>query len=174
MRPLWLDYQRLPPGRRLPGVLLLIGSLLLAAFLLRLSIQTSAETTATEQLLYKLNTAAERRRLFASPDKGSQEVTAATSDKALSPSASRWTALFSALEAAANDTVTLLSLQPGAHEVVITGEANGLEAALDYTQRLQAGGLLNNVHLAKYEIVRENPHLPVRFTVLAEWREGAG
>ncbi|MGE5469611.1 MAG: hypothetical protein ACM3X0_02305 [Bacteroidota bacterium] len=173
--PLWLDYQRLPPGRRLPGIALLVGSVLLAGFLVQLAVNTGAETTVAEQQVARLRQAAERRRLFEGADRAARDAEAAASaGKTLSPSASRWAALFSSLEAASDETVTLLSLAPGAREIVITGEAKDLDAALDYAKRLLASRVLANPHLAKYEVVREHPRQPVRFTLLAEWREGTG
>lgn len=167
MPPLWLDYRRLPPGRRLPGILLLGGSLLLAGFLLAVSNDISMDVELAEQHLDKLRQAGERQRLFAVPSPS----TAAAETPPTSPSAARWESLLASLEAAGDDTVTLLSLTPGAREIVITGEAAGLDPALEYARRLQAAAAFSRAHLAKYELVSDHPRRPVRFTVLAEWRE---
>lgn len=173
MQPLWLDYQRPAPGRQLPGILLLVGSLVLAGVLIDMSIDLATETASAEQKVAKLRQAAERRRLFASADQAAAASSALAERTAASPSASRWESLFSSLEAAGDETVTLLGLTPGAKEILITGEAKGLPEALDYTQRLQAATVLANAHLTKYEVVRGHPQQPVRFTVLADWREAA-
>lgn len=168
MPPLWLDFQRPPPGRSLPGIILLLASLLLAGLLLGLALDVASETASAEQQLGRLRQVAERQRLFA----GFAPSTAATTPAA-SPPDGRWEALFGALETAGNETVTLLSLNPGNREIVITGEAVGLEAALDYARRLQAAPALSHAHLVKYEVVREHPRQPVLFTLLAEWSEAA-
>jgi Tfp pilus assembly protein PilV len=171
MPPLWLDYRKAPPARQWPGLILLIASLLLAAGLLALSSHLASATALSERQVSKLQQAAERRRLFASALPEHATSSNATSSQIVAPSAKRWEALFTALEAASDETVTLLGLTPGARQIVITGEAKGLPAALDYAQRLQAASVLANAHLSKYEVVREHPRQPVLFTLLAEWRE---
>lgn len=170
MPPLWLDYQRAPPGRQLPGIVLLVASLLVAALLIRMSASLAEELTAAEDRVFKLRQAAERQRLFAAAEKPA----AGEADEQRPPasaSARRWETLFASLEKAGDDSVTLLSLAPGAREIVLTGEARALPAALDYAQRLQVAPAFAEAHLAKYEVVREHPRQPVRFTVLAQWRE---
>jgi len=173
MPPLWLDYRQAPPGRRLPGLALLIAGLLLSMLLLDMAMDVASETAVAERKVAKLRQAAERRRIFADFSASTASNSGPASDTPASPSAARWEALLGTLEAAGNDTVTLLSLTPGAREIVITGEAKGLGAALDYTQRLQAAPVLRNAYLAKYEVVREHPGQPVTFTVLGDWREAA-
>lgn len=167
--PLWLDYQRPPPGRQLPGIALLAGSLLLAGVLLSMSADLGREIEATDAQVVKLRQAAERRRLFAEAAKPAAD-SAAPAPPA-SASAARWETLFASLEGAADETVTLLGLTPGTREVTITGEARDLPAALDYAQRLQTAPAFSEAYLAKYEVVREHPRQPVRFTVLARLRE---
>lgn len=166
--PLWLDYQRPPPGRQLPGIVLLVGSLLLSGVLLSMSFDLGREIEATDAQVAKLRQAAERRRLFAEAAKPAESATPAPPASA---SAARWEALFASLEGAADETVTLLGLTPGPREVLVTGEARDLPAALDYAQRLQAAPAFSEAYLAKYEVVREHPRQPVRFTVLARLRE---
>lgn len=166
--PLWLDYQRPPPGRQLPGIALLVGSLLLSGVLLSMSADLGREIEATDAQVAKLRQSAERRRLFAEAAKPTESATPAPPASA---SAARWETLFASLEGAADETVTLLGLTPGAREVIITGEARDLPAALDYAQRLQTAPAFSEAYLAKYEVVREHPRQPVRFTVMARLRE---
>lgn len=170
---LWLDYQRPPPGRQLPGIGLLIVSLILSALLFGSAVDISTDTALSERQVAKLRQAAERRRLFAPPEASGAPGSSQEPALPVSPSARRWESLLSSLETAGDENVTLLSLTPGGREIVITGEAKGLGEALDYAQRLQAAGALSNAHLAKYEVQREHPRQPVQFTVLSEWREGA-
>lgn len=171
VQPLWLDYQRPLPGRNGPGFLLLAVGLLLAGLLLAQSMSITAELTATEQQVSRLKRESERRRLLASV--GRQEQDAVTETRLSSPSASRWESLLTSLENAGNDSVTLLGLEPGSREISISGEARNLGAALDYVQRLQGASVFAEVHLARHEIVMENPYRPVRFTLQAGWREAS-
>lgn len=165
--PLWLDYQRPPPGRQLPGVALLVGSVLLCGVLFAMSADLATDIDETEARVFKLRQAAERQRLFAQAETQEAAVPPA------SASAAQWETLFNALEKAADDSVTLLGLNPGEREITLTGEARDLPAALDYAQRLQASPVFSQAHLARYEVVRDHPRQPVRFTVLANGRETA-
>jgi len=173
MAPLWLDYRRPPPSRQLPGIALLLASLVLTAWLLGSALDISTETALVERQVAKLRQAAERRRLFATTDPSTASIAGAAARPAESPSAGRWEALLTSLENAGDETVTLLSLTPGTREIVITGEAKGVASALDYAQRLQGSSVLTKAHVAKYEIQREHPRQPVSFTLLAEWRGGS-
>ncbi|HEX6735810.1 MAG TPA: hypothetical protein VF096_13445 [Azonexus sp.] len=162
MAALHLDYQRPPPGRQLPGIVLLAASLALCAALLQQSAGLARDTEIAEARLAEVRRAAAAAR---------QSAASPAPAPPASASAARWEALFVALEGAADETVTLLALAPGERETVLTGEARDLPAALDYAQRLQAAPAFAGAHLAKYEVVREHPRQPVRFTVLAGGRE---
>jgi hypothetical protein len=170
MRPLWLDYQRPLPGQHVPGLVLLGTSLLLCAVLLAQSMSTTDVLADTEQQLIKLRRDAERRRLFASPERAAAEAVRAEA-RLPAPPAGRWDALLGALENASSETVTLLSLEPSRRDITISGEARDLGATLDYVKRLHAASVFVDAYLIKHELVRENPYRPVRFTLLAQWRE---
>lgn len=172
MRPLWLDYRRPLPGRQRPGLLLLLTALLLCGVVLEELFSIDAELASTERQVARLRREAERRTDAARTD--SPATTAAQSERrAASPSAARWESLLHSLESAADDSVTLLALDPGPQTIAIGGEARDLGAALDYVNRLQATPIFADVHLARHEVVSENPHRPVRFTLQANWREAA-
>jgi hypothetical protein len=172
MQPLWLDYQRPLPGRQRPGFLLLAAGLLSCGLLLGQSVSLSDDMAATERQVVRLKREAERRRLLAST--GQRAVDAGQLEQRMaSPSAARWESLLVSLEAAGNESVTLLALEPGAREISISGEASDLGAALDYVKRLQNAAVFADAHLVKHELIKENPYRPVRFTLLAGWREGA-
>ncbi len=94
----------------------------------------------------------------------------ARASKAVAPSAAHWDALFASLEAASDDSVTLLTLHPGEKEIRLSGEAKDFPSAVDYVQRLQSQPSLANVRLTQSETVAENPHHPVRFALAADWR----
>lgn len=170
MRSLWLDYHRPAFGYQWPGLVLLFAGLLLCGLLFQQSFSLSNELMLTEQQVSKLKREAERRRLLASTGRPAAEAGQEEIQRA-SPSAVRWEALLAALEGASDDSVTLLSLEPGARDVTLTGEARTLGAALDYVKRLQALPLFADIHLTRHEIVSEHPHRPVRFTLQTSWRE---
>jgi len=81
-----------------------------------------------------------------------------------------WDALFRELEAAADETVALLAIQPdpASRQVRIAGEARKLEAVLGYVERLEARDGLANVFLLAHE-TRDAPPRPVAFTLTAQW-----
>lgn len=161
--PLWLDYQRPPPGRETPGRILLGISLLLGLILLIASGQLADERDELAQSVHRQRPAAGISAGFSASTGGSPE--------SAPPGAERWDALFGTLEAAGDDSVTLLSLAPTNRNVRIAGEARDLTAALAYAQRLQSAATLGDVHLEDYEVMREHPRQPVRFTLQANWRE---
>jgi hypothetical protein len=168
--PLWLDYQRPPPGQQLPGLVLLAVSVLLAAWLGWAAHVTGDDLVSTSKQVAQLRQNVERQRVLAATANAG-ETKAVEAMRAVSASATRWEAFFTALEKAADDKVTLLALAPTASTILIDGEAQNLPAALDYAQRLQGGTTLANAHVARYEIARDQPGQPVRFTVEAGWRE---
>lgn len=82
-----------------------------------------------------------------------------------------WEALFGELEAATDENVALLAIQPdpATGQVRIAGEARKLESVLGYILKLQARDGLANVLLLGHE-VKETPQRPVAFTLSAEWK----
>jgi len=174
LRPLWLDYQRPLPGRQWPGLLLLATSLLLCGGLLAESYSLSSESEATQQQVFKLKRESERRSLLTraeQPFAGTAREETDEKSRTLPPSAARWESLLGALEKAGDDSVTLLTLEPNPREIIIFGEAVDIGASLDYAKRLQSAPVLASVYLVKHETLREHQHRPVRFTLLAKWRE---
>lgn len=166
MLPLWLDYQRPDPARHRPGLLLLGVGLLAATVLLGRYFAVVADLDEVGQQVSRLKRAAARQLPVEAPA-GSGAA------GAVAPSAARWEALFAALEAAGDESVTLLSLQPGGTEILIAGEAMNLGAAMEYVKRLQSAAVLADVHLTQSEVVPEHPQRPVRFALASAWREAA-
>jgi Tfp pilus assembly protein PilN len=163
MRPLWLDYQRSDPTRRRPGMALL--ALGVVAVLL-----TSVDyfAVAAERDDAQAQVDALRRAAGHMSTRNAAAPTPAP--VAGGPSAQHWESLFASLEAASDETVTLLSLHPGDKDVQLTGEAKDFGASMDYVQRLQAQPALTNARLTQSEIVADNPRHPVRFSLVADWR----
>ena len=87
-----------------------------------------------------------------------------------------WTRLLAELESASRDssgTVALLSIEPdhAKHQVRVGGEARDLPLALAYAERLQRSPLLRFAMLESHEVRSDDPQRPVRFALIAEWRE---
>lgn len=174
MRPLWLDYQRPAPGQRRPGMLLLGASLIVSGGLLLHYFSLGAELDTVGQQVSRLQRQAEQQRRFEGDGRPAAETApGGREETAAAPSSARWEALFTSLEAASGESVTLLGLQPGSREIQIAGEAKTLADAMDYVKRLQAATALANVHLTQSETVTTHPQRPVRFALIAEWRGGA-
>jgi hypothetical protein len=87
-----------------------------------------------------------------------------------------WTRLFSAIESAATDNVTLLSIEPDpkARTVVISGDSKDYLAALTYVLNLSRVGALDHVQLVRHEVKKDEPQKPVGFAISAAWAENAG
>ncbi|MDD5250691.1 MAG: PilN domain-containing protein [Rhodocyclaceae bacterium] len=170
MRLLWLDYQQPDPGRHRPGVLLLVAGVVATGV-------TSADYFAVAAELDAAQSEVAQLRLTAAPQRPRAAAAAAAPVAAgheaaspPAPTAARWEALFASLEAAADDTVTLLSLHPGAKEIQISGEAKDFAASMDYVKRLQSAPALANARLTQSEVAAENPRHPVKFALVADWR----
>lgn len=178
MRALWLDFQRPEPGRHRAGIALLAAGLGLSAILLvdyvnvlgridELEFQVSRLQRDTDA---SLRTAGDAER---SPVRGVLQHAASDEPERSYRSEAQWENLFAALEAAAGDNVTLLSLHAGTGDIQIGGEAKNIGAATDYVKRLQSAGPLGNPHLTQSEVVSDHPQRPLRFMLAAQWLEGA-
>jgi len=168
MAPLWLDYQRPIPGRGRLGRLLLALGVTLTAGLLFHYTSLDTQIAEREQQLAELKRDAGR---LPPADSDGPGVDTPPIFRAEINSAERWESLFVALEQAADESVTLLKLAPGTREISISGEAKNFATAADYVARLQTASSLMNTHLTGYQVIKENPSSPTRFTLLAEWRE---
>ena len=82
-----------------------------------------------------------------------------------------WDRLFGALEAAADENVALLAIDPDPKKgtVVITGDSKDYLAALTYVLNLSRAEALSHVQLARHEIKSNDPQKPVAFSVSAAW-----
>ena len=167
MRPLWLDYRQETPGQQRGGWVLLALGIAVAAALAAHYVALQAEQEDLQLQVTHLRREAEKERLAA----GSGTLATAAAPTLASHPLGSWDSLFTSLEGAGDDTVTLLSILPGPKEVQITGEAHDLGAALDYVKRLQAAPGVANAHLTQSEVVEAHPQHPVRFALAANWKE---
>jgi hypothetical protein len=178
MQALWLDYQRPYPGRRRVGLGLLVASVVVAGLMLNQYFAMVAERDELHAQVLLLKREAVRGRLLVASGGGSTQLPSSpqkgrVDSATVSRSAAQWESLFAALEAASDDSVTLLALQPGVSEITISGEAKNLAASMDYVKRLQSATAFAKVHLTQSEIVMEHPQHPVRFTLAADWRKAS-
>lgn len=80
-----------------------------------------------------------------------------------------WEDLFSELEAAGNEEIALVAVQPdnAGRQVRIGGEAKSFAALVEYVKRLEARSALAEVVLASHEM--KNANQSIAFTVSARW-----
>lgn len=84
-----------------------------------------------------------------------------------------WSEVFGAIESVANEEVALIGIEPDAAKglVTVTAEARTPRGMLHYVKRLQRTAMLEQVVLQKHELQAEDPQRPVRFTVVATWKQ---
>src|SRR5919204_793301 len=84
-----------------------------------------------------------------------------------------WSKLFAALEAAGNDKVALLAIEPDTKSgtVKISGDSKDYLAALTYVLNLSQAEALSHVQLVRHEVKQNDPQRPVSFSISAAWNE---
>lgn len=84
-----------------------------------------------------------------------------------------WEGLFQAVEMSGDKDVALLALEPDSanRSVKISGEAKNMAALLSYIQRLEQRAVFGTVYLQNHQVQQQDPDKPVRFALLAAWRE---
>lgn len=84
-----------------------------------------------------------------------------------------WDKLFQAVEWSSGRDVALLAIEPDAeqHIVKISGEAKNIEAALNYIRHLSEQEIFTSVYLQSHQVQQQNPEKPVRFALVAAWRD---
>lgn len=172
---LQLDYHALPQYHWAPGLFLLALGFAAAAALTLDYLSIQEDIAARENRLDALHAAHTRHSAAPAAIRLSAVQTAAelTAANNVAENLSLpWTALFGALEKAADSRIALIAIEPNAKTriVRISGETDKLEHVLPYLQTLQKQAELMNVSLAEHEIVLRGPGQPVRFTITASWR----
>lgn len=84
-----------------------------------------------------------------------------------------WDKLFQAVEWSSGKDVALLTIEPDAekHVVKISGEAKNIAGVLNYLKHLAAQEIFNSVYLQSHQVQEQNPEKPVRFALVAAWKE---
>lgn len=139
--------------------------------LLQHHVDTGDELNRAEGSVARLKRDVERQRLFDAQTEIRPASDSTTGRK--KRSREQWEGLFGGFEAAADDTVTLLSFEPGTTEISLRGEAKDFSAMTDYIKRLSAHPVLADVRLTEHETARDHPRRPVRFSVHASWKEAS-
>lgn len=177
MHHLHLDYVR-PHAPAWPGYVLLATGLILALTCYQFYASTSERNAALEKQLVQLSHGGGKRPAVSNASRLPREEL----EKDIQRARQRadflmlpWDKLFAALEDAAMDQVALLAIEPDAktHQVRLTAEAKNSELLFEYLKRLGQAPQFQGVHLVRHEIREEEKLHPVRFTVLAYWKEGA-
>lgn len=168
MRALELDFRSTRPGSRWVGALLFALAVAVAADL-GLAYRAERERFAARSA--ELARMEPRPRGEAALAKVSPEALAHAKDT-LERLSLPWENLFSALESAASDEVTLLAVEPDpkAGTVVINGDGKDYLAALTYVLNLSRMESLRAVHLLRHEIRPQDPQRTVGFAVSAAWK----
>lgn len=104
------------------------------------------------------------------PDKLQQEL--ARTNEAMRAPGIPWNAVFSAIESAGSVDVSLLAFDPAPDKktLKLRAEARNMEAVLVYLRALSADPLFTAVSLQSHQVQQADPHHPVRFLLLLEWR----
>ncbi|MFY9328347.1 MAG: hypothetical protein WAO76_10065 [Georgfuchsia sp.] len=170
-----LDFvaKRRPAGPA--GWLLLLFGVLGAAVLITWDMaHLQPINAAREQKLRTLQAAIEGRRAAVPKMDDAQLLAEWTRAMAVADELNLpWETLFTTLEAAAEQPVAILSLEPDAvkHELVLGGEARNLEAMLAYYRRLQQQPIFSGLELHTHQINRQDRENPIRFRITAKWAE---
>lgn len=84
-----------------------------------------------------------------------------------------WDKLFQAVEWSSGRDVALLTIEPDAeqHVVKISGEGKNIQAVLGYVRHLSEQEIFTSVYLQSHQVQQQSPERPVRFALIAAWRE---
>lgn len=173
MRRVWLDFVKPEPGRYGPGWAALVVALALAFSLAIHDMDLNDRISEAEGRVHVLQRTLDRERLKGLASEGTSAAGENLAKQVAARGPSRWEALFTSLEAVADESVTLLSLHPEGGGLTIGGEAKHLAAAVDYLKRLKGRPPFSNAYLADYETVRDHPQRPLRFTIIVPGGDAA-
>lgn len=83
-----------------------------------------------------------------------------------------WQPLFDSLESALADDIVILAVSPSAQNgrLTLTAMATDSNAAIDFADRLKAGGRLGDIHLTQEEPWENVPRFPLQFLLSANWQ----
>ncbi len=181
-----LDFQVRRRGNQTFGLVVLALGVLAAAGNTLWYLNLSRTAMALEARIEALSTRSPAPRAPAGREQQAESRTATLRLKARRDVAERlaipWQSLFDDLEAASDEEVAVLALQPmpSQHQVRLSGEAKDRRALERYLARLEATPSLEGVYLASHEYGKEpppgadrpagTPHKQgIRFALTARW-----
>lgn len=162
-----MDFQRPAPKSGSVSWLLLAAGLLAASAVLGSHLETQDAISELEYRIERMQRAIERRSQAAHNEMQDRSGPVRPQAK---HTFERWERLFTALERATDETVTLLALDPGESEISLSGEAKHFAAATAYVKRLESAGALTDVHVLSHEAAKDHPQRPIRFVLSARWK----
>ena len=169
MQRIELDFVRRRPASRWAGRVLLAVALGVAGEMGFTYVQLERAVNTNETIVARAASSSNARK--GTPPVSAEEVTAAreTVDRLGLP----WTRLFTALEAAANEQVALLAIEPDTKSgtVKISGDSKDYLSALTYVLNLSRSDALSHVQLVRHEVKQNDPQRPVSFSIQAAWNE---
>lgn len=175
MNKLRLDYQKISPfpwiGAGLGSVVLII-LIMLAMYFVKLRHQVDEmEINIERASVKKLSHVASEP----TNERGRQEQTLEikNANEVLHHLSVPWEILFKAVESSSGSHITLLALEPDFEkkQVKISGEASSYNSLMNYITQLQGQEVFDTVYLQNHDVRQEDPDKPVRFTLLANWRD---
>jgi len=165
MQRIELDFIRRGPRSRWAGRVLLAVALGMALDMGVSYVQLERAMTANESIVAR----AQPRRHVAAVSADEAAAARDTVERLGLP----WGKLFAALEAAGNDQVALLAIEPDTKTgtVKISGDSKDYLAALTYVLNLSHADALSHVQLVRHEVKQNDPQHPVTFSISAAWNE---
>jgi hypothetical protein len=171
MKPQRLELDHLAPARRTPwvGYLLLVLAAIAAAGTAERfrDAQLAAERQETARGLLNVQRAPAKAIPKSRLDEQVKNAEAVVRQLTLP-----WARLIQTIEAAGNNDVAILQLQPDAQQRIlrITAEARNQDAMVDYLRRLSQVDGFGHVHLLNHQVQQDDPHRPVQFAAQASFR----
>jgi len=175
MTMLRLDYQRSMNPFPVAGMLLLLlalGALSLTGLhYYRLSVQMSDWQASLNKLEHAMHRQMQDKPKPRAAPELMQEIGHA--NEILRQLSLPWEKLFQAVEASVSQDVTLLEMEPdtGKQIVRISCEAKNITAMLNYIRALEKQPELAGIYLQSHQIQEHDREKPVRFSLVAAWRE---
>lgn len=177
MRAIHLDYQKAYRPFPVLGAILLAAAVAIGAQMARQYDYLGGVLTGWETEETRLDRLARQYNLQTGergdPDAAERAREIAKANEVLRRITLPWDDLFLAIESAAPGEVALLSMEPEAEKrtLKIAGEAKHVKAMLDYIRLLEGRPMLHTVTLSNHQVQVTDPQRPVRFTLVAGWRE---
>ena len=176
MTVLRLDYQRRPQSVSWSGVALLALALtavgLTGVYYAKLN-DKAAKLEASNDMMEQSSRSRAQGGRFDERETREMALEIRHANEVLRQLSLPWESLFQAVESSGGKEVSLLGLEPNTEkrQVKISGEAKNIAAMLDYIDRLETREVFGTVYLLNHQIQQQDPEKPVRFAVIAVWKE---